>query len=259
MSRGPSFQGENVDGPGESVRRADAARSGTSTARWKRVGAAVLGGWLLVGGLRRRSLVGAAMALAGGWLSYRAIRGPGRRAGTPAPATGDRRDVGEFAAGPTVARSVTVDEPADELSALLRDAETLDRVTGRLADVTAAGETRHRWTVRGPRDRSLSWETELEEDAGGRLRWESVDGPAAFEELSAEFRPDPGDRGTTVTLRARFDPPGGALAGAAVERVHAVPGAFLGWTLDRLKSLAETGEIPTLERNPSARGRGDLL
>jgi hypothetical protein len=38
-----------------------------------------------------------------------------------------------------------------------------------------------------------------------------------------------------------------------------VPETLASRALDRLKSLAETGEIPTLDRNPSGRGRGDLV
>ena len=149
---------------------------------------------------------------------------------------------------------------APSLSELARDPETLGRIVGRFADVESMGEDRHRWSVRGPLDRTFSWETRLvEEQSGERLRWEPVDGPAVFEEWSMEFGPAPGDRGTEVTLRVRFHPPGGTLASKGIERLDVVPGTLVRETLDRFKSLAETGQVPTLEGNPSARGTGDLL
>ena len=219
---------------------------GRTGRRWVRAGAAVVGGALLVRGLRRRSLGGAAMALAGGWLTYRAVTGPGRRA-RPADSV-------------TVTKSITVGRSADELSELVRETETLDRIAGPFADVTAAGEDRHRWTVEGPLDRELSWETAVTEDQQGELlRWEPLEGAAWLEDWSVHFGPTPGDRGTKVTLRIRFDPSSGPPAGGSLERLGVVPETLAGAALDRFKSLAETGEIPTTERNPSARGKGDLV
>ena len=186
------------------------------------------------------------MAIAGGWLTYRAISGTRRRV-RPDDAL-------------TVAKSITVGRPADELSELVRETENLDRIAGPFAEVTAAGEDRHRWTVEGPLDRELSWETRVVEDQPGELlRWEPVDGAAWLEDWSVHFGSAPGDRGTKVTLRIRFDPSEGPRAGGSLERLGVVPETVAGAALDRFKSLAETGEIPTLERNPSARGEGDLI
>lgn len=201
------------------------------------------------------------MALVGGLLCYGAVSGQGPSSMSESSGVGrDRSDPEAVAGSPTAERSITVGRSADELSELAHDPETLGRIVGRFADVDSAGEDRHRWSVRGPLDRRLSWETRLVEDRPGeRLRWESADGPAAFEEWSMEMRFDPasGDRGTEVTLRIRS--PGDTLASKGVERLDVVSGALLRETLDRFKSLAETGEIPTIEGNPSARGKGDLV
>lgn len=249
-------------GSSDATRTSDGGR-GPEIGRRKRVGAAVLGGALLVFGLRRRSLAGTAIALVGGWLSYRAISGrgrPSRESGVNTAGGRERSGSGTPADPPTVERSITIGRPAGELSELLRDPENLGPIVGHFAEVTAAGEDRHRWVVRGPLDRDLSWETRIvEEQSGDLLRWEPVDGGALFDEWSVSFRPAPGERGTEVTLRVRFDPPGGALGSAGMERLDVVPRTLVGTALDRLKSLAETGEVPTLDRNPSARGKGDLL
>jgi uncharacterized membrane protein len=234
----------NVSGSGTD----EAERRGS---RWRRIGSGALGGVLLSAGLRRRSRIGAAAALVGGWLAYRAVGGR-RRLG---------RAVGRGAGNDrvTVERTVTVGEPAEELSERLRDPAALGAVVGHFAGVTAAGEDRQRWTVAGPADRDLSWETRLvEDDPGERLRWETVEGRGLFEEWASEFRPSPGGRGTQVTFRVSFAPPGGSLGRAAVERLETAPETLVGDALGRFKSLAETGEVPSLEGNPSARGRGDL-
>ncbi|NHN59276.1 SRPBCC family protein [Halorussus rarus] len=220
-------------------------------------------------GLRRRSLGGAALALAGGWLLYRELRddgsdgGESATAGEPTPATEPADTDAEPGApsDPTaVERSVTVGLSADELYGYWRDADRLDEIMGPFAEVTAAGEDRYRWSVAAPLGRQIGWETELVEDRPGELlRWRSNDDATVPNEGSVHFRSAPGDRGTEVTLRLRVDPPGGRVGRTAMGLMGVVPEALASKALYRFKSLAETGEIPTLERNPSGRGRGDWV
>ena len=154
---------------------------------------------------------------------------------------------------------MTVGRPADELYDRWRDPEVLSRVFEPVAEVTSSGEDRHRWRVSGPLGWNLEWDTEVvAADPGERLRWTSVDGAVAADG-SVEFRPAPGDRGTEVALRLRVEPTRGELGAMMLRRLGFVPGVAAGTALDRFKSLVETGEIPTLERNPSARGSGDLV
>lgn len=228
----------------------DHSESKHTTRRWKRAGAAVIGGLLLIRGLKRRSLVGPAMVLVGGWLSYRALsRGISRK-----PSPGESTDEAMFE------RSITVDRSEDDLSAFVRDPGNLERIVHPFAEVTSEGDNRHTWVVNGPFGRELEWETRLvDEDSEDRLRWVPTEGTAIVDDWSVSFEPAPGDRGTEVTFRGRFDPPGGMVGTAALSRLDVVPEVLVGTALDRFKSLAETGEIPTISKNPSARGRGDLL
>ncbi|QSX00267.1 SRPBCC family protein [Haloterrigena alkaliphila] len=221
-------------------------------AQLKRAGTLALGGALVAFGLRRRSIGGTVVALAGGFLSYRTLSGSLSESGGAHP----------------VERSVTIGKPADELTELVRDPENLERIVGEFAEVTETGDDRYEWRATGPLDRELSWEMESTADEPGeRLRWETVDGVssglggsgALFDAWSLSFDEAPGDRGTEVTLEVRFDPPGGSVGSAAVERLEVVPESLVGTALDRFKSLAETGEVPTTANRPSARGRGDLL
>jgi uncharacterized membrane protein len=219
--------------------------------RRERVASVALGGALLVRGLRRRSPGGAATALAGGLLVARGVTGSSRL----------YRALGaNTTAATTIEQSITVGRPADDLAEYWRDPEHLTRILGRVAEVEAVGDDRHRWTVHGPLEWSVSWETRIVEDRPGEvLRWASGPDAPVPNEWTVRFRPAPTDRGTQVTLAIRVDPPAGALGDAAMKRLGFVPRTITGEALDRFKSLAETGEIPTLERNPSARGRGDLV
>lgn len=235
----------------------DRKRTDAGGGQWLRAGTAAAGGALVAFGLKRRSLGGAAIALVGGWLSARAVwglvrpdRDPSAAASQSAPASADEPL--------SIAESITIAKSPDELAELLRDADALSRIAGPVAEVESAGVNRQRWTVDGPLDRRFSWEAKVAAEDDG-LRWEPVDGSALFEELAVDFREAPGDRGTIATLRLELDPPGGEVGRSVTERLDAVPESLGGTALDRFKSLAETGEIPTTEANPSARGRGDLV
>jgi uncharacterized membrane protein len=110
------------------------------------------------------------------------------------------------------------------------------------------------WKVRGPLGRGFEWDTRIVEDRPGRgQRWQSVEGASLPSEGEVQFRPAPGDRGTEVTLRIRFNPPGGALGLAAAKLLGFVPRLFAERAIHYFRALAETGEIPTTDRQPAAR------
>ena len=126
-------------------------------------------------------------------------------------------------------------------------------------ELTEAAGDKARWQVRLPLGQELTYSTEVfDKQPGERVRWASSgDSPPATG--SVRFTPAPGAWGTVVTLRLEFTPPGGALGEAAANVFKSVPETVVSKALRRFKSLAETGEIPTLGRNPSARGLGDRL
>lgn len=231
--------------------------------RVKQVASVVFGIALLVRGLRRRSLRGTVTALVGGWLLVRAVGGSARinQALRSRTAIGERTGARAGAADtPAVSRSITVGKPAAELYEAWRDPDTLSRVMGHFGEVTSSGDDRLRWTVYGPRGRDVSWETRLvEAEPGEFIRWEAPAETLVPVEGSVRFRPAAGDRGTVVTLSISVDTPAGEIGHAMLERLDIVPETVVGRALSRFKSLAESGEIPTLEANPSARGRGDRL
>ena len=208
---------------------------------------AVPNGTLVTLNLGRRSLIDIVAVVTNGWQFYRAV-------------SGSRQEAGVSANAAEIERSITVGKPADELHEFWRDPEHLTHIMGRFVDVSSKNEDHQYWNVGRPAGRSVEWETRIVEDTPGAvLRWESVEGAAVPNEGSVRFRSAPEDRGTEVVLQYRFDPPGGVLGNRVAKRLHIILGALVNKVLHRFKSLAETGEIPTLKTNPSARGRGDLL
>lgn len=206
------------------------------------------------------SVRGLAMALVGAGILVRTLMGD--TGGDRANSAGlvDRSSNTEPAGPVTVSRSATIGKPPDELYEAWRDPDVFSQVMGGFAEVTATGDDRHRWTVHGPANTDLSWETRTAETEPEELvRWETAGESSVSNSGSVRFREAPDDRGTVVTLSLTFEPPGGALASATLERLNIVPETLAGHVLGRFKSLVESGEVATLEGNPSGRGTGDMV
>ena len=200
-------------------------------------GASVAAGAALVTvGVRRRTVGGALAALAGAGLLYRGAIGS--------------RSVRDAV---TIQRSLTIELPRDEVYRRWRDPRNQPLVWGHFAELTNATEEAAHWRVDAPLGRRFEWDTRVVEDREGELlRWESASGNVP-NEGAVEFRDAPGDFGTEITLRVRFDPPGGPLGDAAVRVLDDPPKLVLAKALRRFKSLVESGEIPSTDRNPSGR------
>jgi len=223
----------------------------------------VLGTALVEYGRRQQSRRGTAVALGGGALVVRALGGPAwlKRVFTERNGGVTERAATEPAARETaVSRSITIGASPDDLYESWRDPETFAEILGHFAEVTQLDGDRFRWTVHGPYGQDIGWETHVVETEPGHLvRWETPTDAVLPNEGTVRFQPAPGDRGTVVTLSVAFDPPGGTLGSAALEQFDIAPKTVAGVALDRFKSLVESGEVPTLDGNPSGRGAGDAV
>jgi len=222
----------------------------------ERVGSSVLGALMVAGGLKRRSIGGLAAVLTGSGLLYRGISGhchvyqalgisTARRTLTDAVAEASRER--------RVQRTVTVDKPAAELYALWRDPATLRQVMAPFANLSPAADEGIRWSLRSPLGRLCVWTSQVvEEREGELLRWESIEGSKMIAGGMLRLAPALGNRGTRVSLSLRFEPPPGLIGHALFSTLRVVPNTISRKALQRFKSLAETGEIPTTEGSPSA-------
>lgn len=223
---------------------------------WGRVGGDALDLATVAGGLGSSKRGGALLALAalGGVAAVDVACG--RQLGRDREkADSDGRGAGAPADAPEAERSITIAKTAQELYERWRDPGTLTRVMAPFAVVHASEGGNLQWQVAGPLGQNLDWETETTGDRPGEATgWRSLPGAQVPSEGLIRFCPATGGRGTVATLRVRFDPPGGVL-GDAVARLLGglVPATVVDTALRRFKSLVETGEIPTTERQPAAR------
>lgn len=177
-----------------------------------------------------------AIALAGGYLAYRKLRG-GKATQGHSPVASVQH--GE---GIKVTRLMTIAREPAEVYAFWRDFANLPRFMPHLERVEVLSPERSRWTTAGPLGKPVSWEAVIHNDVPNELiAWRTIEPADIPHAGSVRFTPAPAGRGTEVRITLEYAPPFGG-AGAAVARVlGAEPGQQVTDSLRRLKSLMETG------------------
>lgn len=131
------------------------------------------------------------------------------------------------------AQTVTIACPVQRIEQFWRDPDQLSVVLGDIADIDADGRDRYRWRMSA--EPPVIWEsTRVIEPGGVRFVGQG-------NEIAVKYRPAPRQLGTEVTLRVKAPAPA-LLSGAAAFKI-----------LYRLRALLQTGEVPTIRSNPSAR------
>jgi uncharacterized membrane protein len=227
----------------------------------------VAGGLLTAYGLRHRHASGGAAALAGAALLYRGATGhcdlygrlgvdrahaSPKGTGAAADAVSDTRWRLSGRRGIHVEESVTILRPIAEVYGFWRDFENLPRFMRHLESVTVREEGVSHWVATGPPGVRVEWDAVIINEIDGTLiAWQSLRGSRVAIAGSVHFDDTP--RGTRVRVRFQYQPPGGRL-GAALARIFGEePQYTVHEDLRRFKQLMETGEIPTIEGQPSGR------
>jgi len=153
-----------------------------------------------------------------------------------------------------VVRTLSIGAPPDELLQAWRDPAVQRQVMGHFAELVEHDGRRMRWRASGALAHGLEWEThEVEFVPGSSVSHRGDPDASMGAETRLTVRPAPADFGTEATLRVDYRLPGGALGEAAAKLLGAAPDMLAAAALRRFKSLVETGEMPSLARNPSAR------
>lgn len=229
----------------------------------ERIVSGLAGGGLLITGLKNRGVTGLVMALLGGELI--------RRAATGRSMLYDQIGVDTSAARPSSAEdfhrrgihleeSITINRPRDEVYRFWRNFENLPRFMHHLEKVEVTGDRTSRWTAKSPTGHA-EWNAEIiNEEPGALIAWRSLMGADVDNRGTVRFRdaPQRGGSGRGCEIRVIMDyiPPAGRL-GAAVARLFGEnPEQQIKDDLRRLREILETGEIATIEGQPSGRRPG---
>jgi uncharacterized membrane protein len=186
-----------------------------------------------------KSRTGAALVAVGGVtaLDITAVRARSQRR--------DRR-------GQMKARSaITVNASPATVYAEWRDLERLPTFMYHLESVTVTDDRRSHWVAKGPAGTTVSWDAEIVEDiAGERLAWRSVEGASVENAGEVRFSPAPGGRATEVHVELTYAPPAGTLGALVAKLFGENPAQQVSDDLRRFKQLIETGEIARSEGSP---------
>jgi uncharacterized membrane protein len=165
---------------------------------------------------------------------------------------GDTRRRLGGARGIHVEESVTINQPISEVYRFWRDFENLPKFMKHLEEVAVREAGLSHWVATGPAGTSVEWDARIINEVDDRLiAWQSIDGSTIATAGSVHF--DETAHGTRVRVRLQYSPPAGKLGAAIAWLLGEEPRIQVHEDLRRFKQLLETGEIPTVEGQPSGR------
>ncbi|HEY3929294.1 MAG TPA: SRPBCC family protein [Candidatus Koribacter sp.] len=194
------------------------------------------GGALTALGISRKSLGGAAIAAAGGFLIYRAAQ--------------QRR-------GPQqvhVQKTFTIMKQVNEVYSFWHKFENLPHIMTHLENVRSIDNRYSHWKARGPMNMSIEWDAEIiDERENEFIVWRSCAGSDIENRGSVQFFSALNGEATEISVAIDYDPPAGK-AGALFARVFGEdPEQQVREDLRAFKALMEAGEVPTIEGQPHGR------
>lgn len=165
---------------------------------------------------------------------------------------------GQGDADTLVGRTVTINRPRAELFAYWRDFANLPTFMDNVERVELLDDTRSRWVVKAPGDKTVEWISAITEERDGEfIAWASEEGADVPNSGRIDFRDAQGDRGTIVTATILYDPPAGIIGKVIAKMFQREPAIQARRDLRRFKQLMETGEIATGARNRRLQEEGE--
>lgn len=221
----------------------------------ERVASLVAGGILLGVGLRRGNPIRLLLAIAGGALMLRGAKG---HLGVAEAIGAQPQDAAEpsWKRQIYVRKSITINRPREEVYQYWRNFENLPKFMRHLQQVHEETERLSHWKARGPAGFDVAWDAELTLDTPNEIvAWKSLPGAQIENSGEVRFEDAPGNRGTIVRVELTYRPPAGVLGAVVAKLFGEEPHGQIADDLRRLRSLLETGEVPTTEGQPSDRVR----
>jgi uncharacterized membrane protein len=152
-------------------------------------------------------------------------------------------------------RAITIeDRNPMEVYLFWRDFQNISKFMQGVSNVQLLGDGRSKWKVLLNTGIEASWEVEIIEDQPGvMISWQSLEESEVTSNGAVWFSRAPQNSGTVVSLTQNYSVPGGKLTEILTMLRGEDPDSLTQINLRRLKSFLETGEIPTIEGQPSGR------
>jgi uncharacterized membrane protein len=156
-------------------------------------------------------------------------------------------------AGELIGRTVTINQPRQQLYEFWRDFRNLPLFMDNIESVQILDALRSHWKVKAPAGSTVEWTSRIVEDIPGRvIAWRSEEKASVPNSGRIEFKDTTNGRGTQVTVTIVYDPPAGTLGKVIAKLFQREPNIQARRDLRRFKQLVETGEIPTSQPQAAA-------
>lgn len=149
-------------------------------------------------------------------------------------------------------QSVAVNRSPEECYGFWRQLENLPRILQHVESIEKTGNRTSHWVVKGPGGMRVEWDAEITEDVPNEaIGWRTSEGADIVHSGRVTFERAPEGHGTFVKMRMNYEPPAGKVGVAIAKLLGKEPGQLARGDIRRFKNILETGEIPTIEGQPS--------
>lgn len=232
-------------------------KPGTNVHDAERLVSAIGGGALTILGITKGGVGGLALALLGGGLAWRGLGGHCKvyeMLGLDTAGHKNQRAGIRQGQGIKVEKSVTINKTPAELYSFWSNLENLPRFMNHLESVRRLDDKVSHWVAKGPLGTTVEWDAEIINEKENELfAWRSVEGATVANAGSVRFEQKPGVIGTVVKVSLSYDPPGGILGATFAKLFGAEPEQQIEEDLRRFKQVMETGEMASVQGQPSGR------
>lgn len=147
-----------------------------------------------------------------------------------------------------ITRSIVVQRPAAELYAFWRKLDHLPRLMTHLESVQTTSSGSSHWVTKPIAGKRYEWDAEIIKDVPDQyLAWRSLPRSQVYHQGSVSFEALGERRGTLVSVRLDYAPPGGNVGVGITKLLGESPEQAIQKDLRRWKQLLETGEEATTE------------
>lgn len=161
-----------------------------------------------------------------------------------------------------VQRAITINRPRSEVYAFWHDFKNLPLFMRHLESVEFLPDdhqTSH-WVARAPLGTTVEWDAQIDEERQDEfISWHSLPGSKVENTGKVKFNDAIGLTGTEIKVDLKYRPPLGGTAGVVLSRLAGEePDQQVREDLRRLKRILETGEVISVEGQPSGPVAGKI-
>lgn len=151
-------------------------------------------------------------------------------------------------------QSITINASPEKVFGFYRDFKNLPLFMKELQDIEVLSPQLSRWRVKLSSGPEVKWDAEIiAEIPNQMISWRSVGESEVSQRGTIWFDRAPAGRGTIIHCAMDFSVPGGMVTEFVTKMMGEDPNTLVNANLKRLKAYVETGEIPTVEGQPSGR------